>query len=79
MLVNDDTIRATGRVTEILPGPVFRVRLANGFSLIAHLPGREKHRVREVVPGCDVPLELSSYDLSRGRIALPAPPIPGVT
>ena len=72
MLVNDDTIRATGWVTEILPGPVFRVRLANGFSLIGHLPGWEKHRIGEIVPGSEVALELSSYDLSRGRIALPA-------
>ena len=73
MLVNDDTLRTSGRVTEILPGPVFRVRLANGFSLIAHLPGREKHRVGEVTAGGEVNLELSAYDLSRGRIALPPP------
>ena len=78
MLVNDDTIRVTGQVEEILPGPVFRVRLANGFTLFAHLSGRQKSRAGEVTVGIEVPLELSAYDLSRGRIALPPaqPPSP---
>ena len=80
MLVNDDTIQVTGQVQEILPGPVFRIRLANGYQLLGHLSGRQKARAAEVVVGCEVPLELSAYDLSRGRIALPpvpAAPQPG--
>lgn len=75
MLVNDDTIQVTGRVQEVLPGPVFRIRLANGYELLGHLPGRQKGRASEVVVGCEVPLELSAYDLSRGRIALPPGPL----
>lgn len=71
MLVNDDTIRVTGRVLKILPGPVFRVQLANGYTLFAHLPRRQQARAGELAVGCDVQLELSAYDLSRGRIALP--------
>lgn len=74
MLVNDDTIQVTGQVQEVLPGPVFRVRLSNGYHLLAHLSGRQKGRAAEVVVGCEVPLELSAYDLSRGRIALPPAP-----
>ena len=71
MLINDDTIRVSGRVMEVLSGPVFRVRLANGFVLFGHLPGRDRDRVSEAAVGVEVNLELSAYDLSRGRIALP--------
>lgn len=76
MLVNDDTIRVTGQVEKIMAGPVYRVRLANGFTLFAHLSGRQKSRAGEVTVGVEVPLELSAYDLSRGRIALPSAPTP---
>ena len=72
MLLNDDTIRVSGRVIEILSGPMFRVRLANGYVLFAHLPGRHKQRATEVGLGVEVNLELSAYDLSSGRIALPS-------
>ncbi len=72
MLVNDDTIKVAGRVQEILPGPVFRIELANGYRLFGHLPGRQKARAAELSVGSEVQLELSAYDLSRGRIALPA-------
>ncbi len=71
MLINDDTIRVSGRVLEVLRGPTFRVQLANGYVLFAYLPGRHKTRVAEVVVGGEVNLEVSAYDLSRGRIALP--------
>lgn len=74
MLVNDDTIKVAGQVQEILPGPVFRIQLANGYRLVGHLPGRHKARATEVTIGSEVQLELSAYDLSRGRIALPAAP-----
>jgi len=68
----DDTIRVAGKVLETLPGPVFRVQLPNGFVLIAHLPRRHRAQWDEMTPGREVALELSPYDLSRGRIVLPS-------
>ena len=76
MLINDDTIRVSGRVMALMAGPTYRVRLSNGYELFAFLSGRQKHRAAEVQEGCDVDLEISAYDLSRGRIALPALPLP---
>lgn len=75
MLVNDDTIRVRGQVVEILPRSVFRVQLANGHALFAHLPRRQKARAAELAVGSEVQLELSHYDLSRGRIALSPGPV----
>lgn len=68
----DDTIRVSGKVLATLPGPIFRVQLPNGFVLIAHLPHRHRERGNEMIPGREVALELSPYDLSRGRIVLPS-------
>jgi len=74
MSANFEVIRVVGRVMEILPGPLFRVRLENGYSLLAHLPRRHRLRAGEITVAGDVQLDLTPYDLSRGRIVLPEVP-----
>jgi translation initiation factor IF-1 len=56
---------------EVLPNGTYRVELANGHRLLAFVPGRAKFEHRRFSPGEKVALELSSYDLSQGRIRLP--------
>lgn len=61
-------IELTGTVVETLPGTKFRVELENGHTIIAHMAGRmRKHYIR-IVPGDKVNIELTPYDLSKGRI-----------
>ncbi len=64
----EDAIKATGTVTEVLPGTMFRVNLPNGHNVLAHISGKmRKHFVR-IVPGDKVECELSPYDLTKARI-----------
>lgn len=61
-------IELGGTVVETLPGATFRVELENGHTIIAHMAGRmRKHYIR-IVPGDKVTVELTPYDLSKGRI-----------
>lgn len=61
-------IELMGTVVETLPGATFRVELENGHTIIAHMAGRmRKHYIR-IVPGDKVTVELTPYDLSKGRI-----------
>lgn len=61
-------IELNGTVVETLPGATFRVELENGHTIIAHMAGRmRKHYIR-IVPGDKVTVELTPYDLSKGRI-----------
>lgn len=61
-------IELTGTVTETLPGATFMVELENGHSVLAHMAGRmRKHYIR-IVPGDKVTIELTPYDLTKGRI-----------
>lgn len=63
-----DTIQVTGVVRETLPNTVFRVDVEGGHEVLAHISGRMRvHRIR-VLPGDRVVVELSPYDLTRGRI-----------
>ncbi|MBL7125624.1 MAG: translation initiation factor IF-1 [Dehalococcoidales bacterium] len=63
-----ETIEVEGTVLEALPNAMFRVELANGHVVLAHISGKiRKHYIR-VLPGDRVLVELSPYDLSRGRI-----------
>jgi len=64
------TIRMEGTVVEVLPNTLFRVRLDNGIEVLAHLGGKMRIRYIKIVPGDRVVVELSPYDLSRGRIIL---------
>ncbi|HIE17448.1 MAG TPA: translation initiation factor IF-1 [Dehalococcoidia bacterium] len=63
-----ETIEVEGTVIESLPNATFRVELANGHEVLAHISGRmRKHYIR-ILPADRVLVELSPYDLSRGRI-----------
>lgn len=64
------TIRMEGTVVEVLPNTLFKVRLDNGIEVLAHLGGKMRIRYIKIVPGDRVVVELSPYDLSRGRIIL---------
>ena len=63
-----DVIRMEGKVTEALPNAVFRVELENGHKVLAHVSGRMRMHFIRILPGDHVTVELSPYDLSRGRI-----------
>jgi len=66
--LNKDTIELEGKVIEALPGAFFRVQIANGAVILAHISGKMRmHRIR-VLPGDRVIVELTPYDLSKGRI-----------
>jgi len=65
---NSDMIVMEGVVQESLPNASFRVELDNGHNVLAHISGKmRRHRIR-VLPGDRVQVELSPYDLSRGRL-----------
>ena len=64
----DDTILVEGTVVEPLPNAMFRVELENGHKVLAHSSGKMRmHRIR-ILPGDRVQVEITPYDLSRGRI-----------
>ena len=64
----EEHIRMEGKVTETLPNTTFRVELENGHTIIAHISGRmRKHYIR-ILTGDAVTVELTPYDLSKGRI-----------
>ena len=63
-----ETFEMTGVVKEALPGATFRVELENGAEVLGHLAGRlRRHRIR-ILPGDDVRVEMSPYDLGKARI-----------
>ncbi len=63
-----EAIEVEGVVVESLPNAMFRVELANGHRVLAHISGRIRVHYIRVLPGDRVLIELSPYDLSRGRI-----------
>ena len=64
----EDMLQFEGEVTESLPSAMFRVRLENDHEIIATISGRmRKHYIR-ILPGDTVSIEISPYDLSKGRI-----------
>ncbi len=68
MASKKEVIELTGKITETLPSAQFRVKLENGHEIIAHVAGRmRKHYIR-IVPGDEVTVELTPYDLTKGRI-----------
>ena len=64
----DGAIEIEGRVIEPLPNAMFRVELANGHKVLAHISGKMRKHFIRILPGDKVLVELSPYDLSRGRI-----------
>jgi translation initiation factor IF-1 len=65
---NPDAIAVDGRVVDALPNAMFRVELENGHTVLGHLGGKMRKNYIRVLPGDRVVVELSPYDLSRGRI-----------
>jgi translation initiation factor IF-1 len=63
-----DAIEVEGTVIEALPNAMFRVELENGHRVLAHVSGKMRMHFIRILPGDRVTVELSPYDLSRGRI-----------
>jgi len=63
-----DMIEVQGKVLEALPNTMFRVELENGHTVLAHISGKMRMHYIKILPGDAVKLELSPYDLTRGRI-----------
>ncbi len=64
----EKTIEIVGTVLETLPNAMFNVELENGMKILAHISGKMRMRFIRILPGDKVSVELSPYDLSRGRI-----------
>jgi translation initiation factor IF-1 len=68
MCPKEEAITVEGKVLETLPNAMFRVELPNGHKVLAHVSGKMRMNFIRILPGDTVTLELSPYDLSRGRI-----------
>ncbi|OGP15374.1 MAG: translation initiation factor IF-1 [Deltaproteobacteria bacterium GWA2_55_10] len=64
----EDAIQVEGMVIETLPNAMFRVELENGHKVLAHVSGKMRMHFIKILPGDKVTVELSPYDLTRGRI-----------
>lgn len=64
----EDVIEVEGKVIEPLPNAMFKVELENGHKVLAHISGKMRMNFIRILPGDRVTVELSPYDLSRGRI-----------
>jgi translation initiation factor IF-1 len=67
-LTKEDVIEVEGTVLEPLPNAMFRVELKNGHKILAHVSGKIRMNYIRILPGDRVTVELSPYDLTRGRI-----------
>jgi translation initiation factor IF-1 len=67
-VAKEDVITVEGTVVETLPNAMFRVELDNGHRVLAHISGKMRMHFIKILPGDKVSIELSPYDLSRGRI-----------
>jgi translation initiation factor IF-1 len=65
---NSDAIELEGTVVEPLPNAMFKVELENGHTVLAHVSGKMRMHYIRILPGDRVTVELSTYDLTRGRI-----------
>ena len=64
----DDVIEVEGVVVDALPNANFKVRLQNGHEVLAHISGKLRMHYIKILPGDEVKIELSTYDLNKGRI-----------
>jgi translation initiation factor IF-1 len=64
----EEAIEVMGTVVETLPNAMFRVQLDNGHQVLAHISGKMRKHFIRILPGDKIKVELSPYDLSRGRI-----------
>jgi translation initiation factor IF-1 len=67
-MAKDDVIEIEGKVLETLPNAMFKVELENGHTVLAHVSGKIRMHFIRILPGDKVTVELSPYDLTRGRI-----------
>ncbi len=67
-MAKEETIQVEGKVIEPLPNAMFRVELDNGHKILAHVSGKMRMHFIRILPGDKVTVELSPYDLTRGRI-----------
>jgi translation initiation factor IF-1 len=67
-MAKEDAIEVEGTVVETLPNAMFRVELPNGHRILAHISGKMRMHFIRILPGDKVTVELSPYDLTRGRI-----------
>ncbi|TET96178.1 MAG: translation initiation factor IF-1 [Candidatus Zixiibacteriota bacterium] len=67
-MAKEETVQVEGKVIETLPNAMFKVELDNGHTVLAHISGKMRMHFIKILPGDRVTLELSPYDLTRGRI-----------
>ena len=67
-MAKDDVIEVEGTVIDAMPNAMFKVELANGHQLLAHISGKLRMNFIRILPGDKVTLEISPYDLTKGRI-----------
>lgn len=67
-MAKDDVIEVEGTVVDAMPNAIFKVELENGHVVTAHISGKLRMHYIKILPGDKVKLELSTYDLSKGRI-----------
>lgn len=67
--MREESIEVEGTVTKVLPGTMFHVKLANGHEILAHLSGKMRKNYIQLTAGDRVKVEMSPYDLGKGRIA----------
>lgn len=67
-MVKEEAIEVEGTVTETLPNAMFHVELENGHTILAHVSGKIRMNFIRILPGDKVTVELSPYDLTKGRI-----------
>lgn len=71
-MAKEELIEVEGKVLETLPNAMFKVELENGHKVLAHVSGKMRMHFIRILPGDKVTLELSPYDLTRGRITFRA-------
>ena len=67
-MAKDDVLELEGKVVETLPNAMFKVELENGHQILAHISGKLRMNFIKILPGDKVKIEMSPYDLTRGRI-----------
>lgn len=68
VLAKEDSVEVEGKVVESLPNAMFRVELPNGHKILAHISGKMRMHYIRILPGDKVTVQMSPYDLGRGRI-----------
>lgn len=71
-MAKEDVIQMQGEIVETLPNATFRVRLENGHVVLGHISGKMRMHYIRILPGDTVTVELTPYDLTRGRIVFRA-------